>query len=50
MTMDEPPMASNDFARRLVERAYAADDVERKTRAIYDAVLSRSSGLTRGNF
>lgn len=50
MKMDEPPMTPNDFARRLVERAYAGDDIARKTRAVYDAVLSRSSQLTKGNF
>jgi hypothetical protein len=48
--MDEPPMTPNDLGRRLVERAYAAEDIARKARAIYEAVLGRSGQITRGNF
>jgi hypothetical protein len=44
------PLDTADLARRLVQRAYPADEVARKTRAIYEAVLRRSACITCGNF
>jgi hypothetical protein len=48
--MDTPPPTPDDLACRLVERAYDGDQVARKARAIYDAVLRRSGHIARGNF